>query len=138
VIVLVRFRIASQYILHLTMSLHLSCLIAVIITDNPSTTTGPPIGLGWTHDHSDETVDVDAYESCRVPPRSKRDFVLPSAVRWEMLRSAGSSNEDLMKASQEVKKRQTQRQRSLRRQERMESFASAIRCIVPRRKGQQG
>jgi hypothetical protein len=132
--------IARNSSARLTASLPLSCLIAVIVTDNPSTTTGPPIGLGWRHHHTDEIIDVDAYENCRAPPRSKREFALPSSVRWDILKSFGNSNEDLRKASEETKRRQAQRRRSLRRQERMELLASAstiIRCILPRRKSQE-
>mmetsp|Transcript_18521 Transcript_18521/g.30328 ORF Transcript_18521/g.30328 Transcript_18521/m.30328 type:complete len:218 (-) Transcript_18521:71-724(-) len=109
----------------------------VIVTDNPSTTAGPPIGLGWLYDETQETYDVDAYENCRQP-RSKKEFLLPSSERWEMLQSAGVPPSELRKASQEVKERQAQRKISLRRQERMELVASAIRCIehiVPGRKG---
>jgi len=110
----------------------------VIVTDNPSTTAGPPIGLGWSYDQTHETCDVDAYENFRAPPRSKREFLLPSSERWEILRLTGRySNNDLKKASDEVKERQAQKRRSLRRQERMEVLANAIRRIVPRRKGKQ-
>mmetsp|Transcript_12489 Transcript_12489/g.18737 ORF Transcript_12489/g.18737 Transcript_12489/m.18737 type:complete len:203 (+) Transcript_12489:152-760(+) len=108
----------------------------VILTDHPSTTAGPPIGLGWDYDQ-EEPFDVDAYENTRAPPRSKREFLVPSSRRWEMLRLAGTSNTDLRKASEEVKERQTQRRRSLRRQQRMELLASGIRCILPRGKNKQ-
>lgn len=112
-------------------------MISVIVTDNPSTTSGPPIGLGWSYDKTHETCDVDAYESCRQP-RSKKEFLLPSSERWDILRLTGNySNTDLKKASDEVKERQAQRRRSLRRQERMEGLTNAIRRIVLRRKGNQ-
>lgn len=112
-------------------------MIAVIVTDNPSTTAGPPIGLGWSYDQTHETCDVDAYENVRQP-RSKKEFLLPSSERWEILRLTGNySNNDLKKASDEVKERQAQRRRSVRRHERIEVFTNAIRCIVPRRKGNQ-
>ena len=111
-------------------------MIAVIVTDNPSTTSGPPIGLGWSYDQTHETCDVDAFESCRQPrSKSKKEFLLSSSERWEILRRTGNySNTDLKKASDEVKERQAQKRRSMRRQERIEGLTNAIRRIVPRRK----
>lgn len=92
--------------------LSLSSLIVVIVSDNPSTTAGPPIGLGWSYDQTHETCDVDAYEKVKQP-RSKKEFLLPSSERWEILRLTGNySNNDLKRASDEVKKRQAQRRKS--------------------------
>ena len=58
----------------------------IIITDNPSTTCGPPVGLGWTHSDTEECYDIDNYEDCRGPPRSKDELTMPSSLRCEMLR----------------------------------------------------
>lgn len=105
----------------------------IIITDNPSTTCGPPVGLGWTH--SEECYDIDNYEDCRGPPRSKDELTMPSSLRCEMLRLAGFSRNSLRKASAQVKEQQAKRKKSFqsyRRKERVESFASAIKSIASR------
>lgn len=107
------------------------------MSDNPSTTHGPPIGLGWLYDENQETYDVDAYENCKQP-RSKKEFLLPSSERWEMLQQAGFPSSTLQKASQEVKERQAQRRKDLRREERRKALTGAIKRIeqiLPGRKG---
>lgn len=106
----------------------------IIITDNPSTTCGPPVGLGWTHSDTEECYDIDNYEDCRGPPRSKDELSMPSSMRYEMLRMAGCSRNSLEKASAHVKKQQAKRKKSIqsRRKERVESFASAIKSIASR------
>ena len=107
----------------------------IIITDNPSTTCGPPVGLGWTHSDTEECYDIDNYEDCRGPPRSKDELTMPSSLRCEVLRLAGFSRNSLQKASAQVKEQQTKRKKSFqsyRRKERVESFASAIKSIASR------
>jgi len=107
----------------------------IIITDNPSTTCGPPVGLGWTHSDTEECYNIDIYEDCRGPPRSKDELTMPSSLRCEMLRLAGFSRNSLQKASAQVKEQQTKRKKSFqsyRRKERVESFASAIKSIASR------
>jgi hypothetical protein len=107
----------------------------IIITDNPSTTCGPPVGLGWTHSDTEECYDIDNYEDSRGPPRSKDELTMPSSLRCEMLRLAGFSRNSLQKASAQVKEQQTKRKKSFqsyRRKERVESFASAIKSIASR------
>lgn len=107
------------------------------MSDNPSTTNGPPIGLGWLYDENHETYDVDAYENCKEP-RSKKEFLLPSSERWEMLQQAGFPSSQLQKACQDVKERQAQRRRAMRREERRKALTGAIKRIeqiLPGRKG---
>lgn len=107
----------------------------IIITDNPSTTCGPPVGLGWTHSDTEECYDIDNYEDSRGPPRSKDELTMPSSLRCEMLRLAGFSRNSLQKASAQVKEQQAKRKKSFqsyRRKERVESFASAIKSIASR------
>ena len=113
----------------------------IIITDNPSTTCGPPVGLGWTHSDTEECYDIDNYEDCRGPPRSKDELTMPSSVRYEMLRLAGCSRNSLQKASANVKEQRAKRKktlRSYRRKERVESFASAIKSIIASRATKAG
>lgn len=113
----------------------------IIITDNPSTSCGPPVGLGWTHSDTEECYDIDNYEDSRGPPRSKDELTMPSSVRYEMLRLAGCSRNSLQKASAQVKEQRAKRKKSLqsyRRKERVESFASAIKSIIASRATKAG
>lgn len=91
-----------------------------ILSDNPSTTSGPPIGLGWRYNLKDTLVsDVDSYEAMRIEPGARRerdDLPIAPRVREEMLLEAGYSRHEIrstMKTLQKVKQR---RNDSIRKQ----------------------
>lgn len=68
-----------------------------VLGDNPSTSSGAPIGIGWSYNPKD-TIMVDleeyerAYEGLR---RTKKELAIPSHVREAMLREAGYSRRDI-------------------------------------------
>lgn len=112
-----------------------------ILCDNPSTTAGPPIGLGWSHD-PDETVslDLDLYESeregCR---RSKAELSMPPLVREDLLREVGYSRNEIRIAVKAARKEREARRAASRRHprfdplvEKVEAMRSGVRRLLPR------
>jgi hypothetical protein len=79
--------------------------------DNPSVTKGPPITLGWEMTDSCK-ISVDDYESRLEGRRSKRELILPGAVREDWLRELGYSREELKEAVSVVKKIKVDRRTS--------------------------
>ena len=77
------------------------------LSDNPSTTSGPPIGL--SRKYSDTiSIEIDLFESHRLGTRrTKREFAIPSQVRENMLLEAGYAviRKAASKASQEKGRR---------------------------------
>lgn len=63
---------------------------SVVSSDNPSTSIGPAIGLGWTY-NPDEIVDLHQYESTREGlRRNKHQLILPVHVRMICLEMPGT------------------------------------------------
>lgn len=90
----------------------------IILGDNPCTTSGPPIGLGWHYDPKDTLeFDVDSYETQRYLSgirRTKQDLRMPPEVRIDMVLNAGHSFQEIQSATQRVKEDQERRIASLR------------------------
>eukprot|EP00521_Asterionellopsis_glacialis_P016431 CAMPEP_0195306028 /NCGR_PEP_ID=MMETSP0707-20130614/36991_1 /TAXON_ID=33640 /ORGANISM="Asterionellopsis glacialis, Strain CCMP134" /LENGTH=838 /DNA_ID=CAMNT_0040370237 /DNA_START=142 /DNA_END=2658 /DNA_ORIENTATION=- len=84
----------------------------VALGDNPSCSFGPPITLGW--DYRDTTdVLVEDYESKRStynPRRTRHQLVLSYNMRkYLLLKTAGYTKVELLKAMQEVERIKSQR-----------------------------
>ena len=56
----------------------------IILSDNPSTSSGPPIGLGWRYDSKETLIsDIDSYETIREEPgirRMKMELIIALGV----------------------------------------------------------
>ncbi|KAL7525941.1 hypothetical protein ACHAWF_001577 [Thalassiosira exigua] len=113
-----------------------------ILGDNPYTSSGPPIGIGWRYCPEDTvTVDLDLYESgVEGSRRSKQELAIPADVRVDMLREAGYSRMEInaaVKTAREVKKR---RGTALKNQkfdpvlERVETVKCGVKRMIPRRR----
>lgn len=84
----------------------------VVLGDNPSCTSGPPITLAWDH-------DADAIISCTIDEwenerrdyrRSRQEIHVPASVRREWLLDAGYSASQLQESVETL-----QKERQLRR-----------------------
>ena len=72
-----------------------------ILADHPATSNGPPIGLGWNYSPEDTLIiDLETYESYQSDTRrSKRQLVIPSEMRQDMLLAEGYSPSQIAKSS---------------------------------------
>jgi hypothetical protein len=66
----------------------------VMLGDNPSVSSGPPLGIEWKASYS-RKLTVDEYEERSPPHRSPEDLRLPKAVRGRMLRKQGYTPQQL-------------------------------------------
>lgn len=110
-----------------------------ILSDNPATTSGPPVGLGWKYS-PDETIkiDLETYESYQCNARrSKRELAIPSYVREEMLLEEGYSRGEIAKTVRQIRKIREKRNVSFHHikydpiAERVESIKRGVKCIIP-------
>lgn len=70
--------------------------------DNPGVTRGPPITIEWNH-HSELSYDVDLHEEFRQGQRRFRsEFKIPPRERVRMLKDAGFSSKQILKAQKEA------------------------------------
>mmetsp|Transcript_34497 Transcript_34497/g.83484 ORF Transcript_34497/g.83484 Transcript_34497/m.83484 type:complete len:236 (+) Transcript_34497:38-745(+) len=110
------------------------------LSDNPSTSSGPPIGIGWRYDPNDTIVlDLDSYECDRVDNRrTKRELAIPANIREDMLREAGYSRNEITKVVRQARKDKERRHVSFHQQkfdpilERVEIVKHGVRRIIPR------
>lgn len=84
---------------------------AVILGDNPSVSSGPPLALGNKLLHMD-SISVSDYEACRPPRREKFEMALPRMMREDMLKEEGYSRADFRDAEMEIRKIKKNRQAS--------------------------
>lgn len=111
-----------------------------ILSDNPSTSTGPPIGIGWEFIPEDTIkIDVDLYErGCEdLRLRRRRDeLVIPRDLRETMLREVGYSRHDIVNAIRGVQKDKVRRNVSFHQQkyepitERVETVKYCVRRLI--------
>jgi hypothetical protein len=84
------------------------------ITDNPSITEGPPIGIDWDYYTNETKVMVDEYEDLHPTRRTKDEFHMPARVREEMLiQEWGHTMRDIRQASAESKEIRHLREKAL-------------------------
>ena len=97
---------------------------ALVLSDNPTTTSGPPIGIGWNYYPKDASfVDLDEYESGRGGNRrSERELSLPPDLRdIIMLREIGYSRKEILEAIRIANKDKIWRRVSIQRQRKCEN-----------------
>jgi hypothetical protein len=89
---------------HLTVHSH-----PLILGDNPSACSGPPLALGWDAFES-VTLLIDAYEFGRPgPPRRHTELQVPGKIRSEWLRLAGYTGMEIASAERECRRVQRRR-----------------------------
>ena len=107
------------------------------MSDNPWTSSGPAIGIGWRYDPRDiVTVDLDEYESGRDGlRRTKPELAIPATVRERMLLEVGYSRHEISKAAKAARKEKGRRAASVQNQkfdpiiERVDSLKRGLRRI---------
>lgn len=106
----------------------------VILGDNPSCTSGPPVTLGWNYDtDSSLSCTVDEWESGRNSTRRLREEIrVPSSVRMEWLLDAGFTPTQVSEAIQDVQKHQRRRQSSIENSRLQETASSVVECVKRR------
>mmetsp|Transcript_16041 Transcript_16041/g.22758 ORF Transcript_16041/g.22758 Transcript_16041/m.22758 type:complete len:171 (+) Transcript_16041:83-595(+) len=110
-----------------------------ILSDNPATTNGPPVGLGWNYSPEDTLrIDLETYESFQCNARrSKRQLAIPSQVRQEMLLEEGYSRGEIARTVREIRKIREQRNVSFHHikydpiAEKVESLKRGVKGIIP-------
>jgi hypothetical protein len=107
---------------------------ALVLSDNPSTTSGPPIGIGWKyHPKNSILLDLDEYECSREGHRrTARELTLPPNVRYSMLREIGYSTKEIFDAMRSVGKVKVRRRVSIQRQkyEPVIEFVESVRTGI--------
>jgi len=112
---------------------------ARVLGDNPSTSVGPPVGIGWEYDQ-EIILDVDEYEVNNEGRRTKKEFAMDPITRGDMLREAGYSRREIRLATKMTKKERERRSASLRMQmfdpilERVDTVKCGVKRILPPRK----
>eukprot|EP00521_Asterionellopsis_glacialis_P013053 CAMPEP_0195295386 /NCGR_PEP_ID=MMETSP0707-20130614/17289_1 /TAXON_ID=33640 /ORGANISM="Asterionellopsis glacialis, Strain CCMP134" /LENGTH=228 /DNA_ID=CAMNT_0040356609 /DNA_START=197 /DNA_END=884 /DNA_ORIENTATION=- len=57
----------------------------VIVSDNPSVSSGPGIGLGWCYDQKLRKFELEDYEEAHPPRRKTCEIQIPKDLREQML-----------------------------------------------------
>lgn len=85
-----------------------------VLGDNPSVTSGPPLSIGWRHAPDLISMDLDDYEEGRGAHRSSSEYLVPRAVREQVLREhAGVSRRELVGAVRAIQKEKAQRRKTV-------------------------
>ena len=71
---------------------------AIVLGDNPSTSCGPSLEIDWKGE-SHATLDVDDYESHRMPRRSKDQLIMPNQMRTDILLDNGYSLREIREST---------------------------------------
>mmetsp|Transcript_44376 Transcript_44376/g.93197 ORF Transcript_44376/g.93197 Transcript_44376/m.93197 type:complete len:213 (+) Transcript_44376:1-639(+) len=81
-----------------------------ILGDNPSVTSGPPIGIGWRHAPDLSLLSIDDYEMAKSEPRPSTEFLLDQPSREYMLEEhANISHQEMAAALKAIRKEKAQR-----------------------------
>ena len=107
-----------------------------ILGDSSATSSGPPVGIGWEY-NQEIILDVDRYETCIGPRRTRQEFTIDPFTRGCMLRDVGYSRQEIAEATKRVRKERGRQRLSLQMQrldpvmERVESIKCGVKRILP-------
>ena len=89
---------------------------ALIMGDNPSTESGPPIGIDW-ETMEVITFDINTYEYCRGQTRRvNQELVIPARMRKMMLEEMGYTRQEIVGAIRQARKNKDKRSVSYHQQ----------------------
>lgn len=85
-----------------------------VLGDNPSVRAGPPLSIGWRYAPDPITMDLEDYEEGKGLSRSSAEYLVPKAVREQMLREhAGVSRREIVGAVRTIQKDKAQRRKTV-------------------------
>lgn len=84
---------------------------SVLLGDNPSVSSGPPLTISWEPFDS-KVLLIDDYDSHKQLNRTKREMLLPRSVREDWLRDQGYSRGQLKEAIADILQTQESRSKS--------------------------
>jgi hypothetical protein len=111
----------------------------IILCDNPSTSSGPPIGLGWAYDPKDTIrTEINAYEAYRDGDgetttqsikRNKNELRIPPDIREDFLLQLGYSRSEIRSAVELSMKDKKRIQATVKQDQRVEPIRKGIQSI---------
>lgn len=100
------------------------------LSDNPSVSTGLPLGLGWTVVRSNKLA-VESYEEVRLPRRKKRQMQISAFDRETILREeCGLPSSVLNQAKKEINIAKEQRRYSISSIERTQVLSILLKRVM--------
>mmetsp|Transcript_14702 Transcript_14702/g.22972 ORF Transcript_14702/g.22972 Transcript_14702/m.22972 type:complete len:243 (+) Transcript_14702:110-838(+) len=84
-----------------------------MLSDNPSCSSGPPVGIGWHYHHTDQQAHINHYEATKPESRSEYELVLSREVRRDMLEEWGYTGSQLAQAVRSNIQTKNQRRRTI-------------------------
>jgi len=115
----------------------------IILGDNPSVSSGPPITISWNHDPATvATLPLDEYESSRhtlqrrrhLEKKRQNQMKVPHVVREELLREAGHTRREMKRATREADAIKEKRLRSALQGSvamKLEEMGQSLERLVP-------
>eukprot|EP00977_Amphora_coffeiformis_P012371 scaffold3058_cov177-Amphora_coffeaeformis.AAC.8 len=76
---------------------------AVVLGDNPSVSSGPPVALGPELLHTD-SISLSEFEESHPPRREKFQMLLPRMIREDMLKDEGYGRADFREVEEVIRK----------------------------------
>ena len=112
----------------------------MILGDNPSCTSGPPVTLDWTYDaKASMSCTVDEWESGRDSTRRMRSVIrVPSSVRTEWVLDAGFTPTEVHEAIRDVQNYQRRRRSSIEKSSLQEKACDVLESVKRRLEGAHG
>ena len=106
----------------------------MILGDNPSCTSGPPVTLDWTYDaKASMSCTVDEWESGRDSTRRMKSVIrVPSSVRMEWVLDAGFTPTEVHEAIRDVQNYQRRRRSSIEKSSLQEKACDVIESVKRR------
>ena len=102
----------------------------IIVGDNPSVTSGPPIGIGWSYmEERNASVPLEAFEQYRDGMRRAfHEMKIPARIRLEMLREWDVSPNEIRRVQKECTLIRKQRFQTLQQDHRRLSLSCIGNC----------
>jgi hypothetical protein len=94
----------------------------MIMGDNPSVSSGPPVTIDWEHQDVKEC-DLSYYEEGKPEKRSKAQMLLPAEVREAWMRDQGYARSEMLEVGKEINRIKKGRSAAISQQKREPLFS---------------
>jgi len=102
---------------------------SIVLGDNPSVTSGPPISISWEA-HASSRFNLDAYETWRPsPPRLQSELHLPPSVREGWLLDEGYARREIANATRRVYRERQVRAASVAKEMQRKRLATVFQLL---------